>query len=568
MIIGKYRRRKSAPPRLLIAAFIIILAACGNDGRSDDRVASDDPGEENGGQPVETIDSQAALEELRILPAWITTADGVSRTVLRSGAFSVNLDELEIRRDEDADQRGYTPTDALIPLPTPEGPSGSLNPWAFPALIEGKALVPTAPGELACIDLFSGESGRIILPGAGLNAVAYHPDLPGRLILSSGLGNAVAYSLDEMAFVADREYARPVRAAGFVRSDADELPMPVVISDSGWFALLDPESGEQTYRSLDVPGFRDAALSIDGTFVRAAASRLELLRLQSGESGPELVSTGNFPMPWRSISAVAVDGVLLVAASPVSGEQNDTSASVLYAFDPGQKLFSWVLSVPAEVVRIDVISPGRYLLAGRRENLLLSADADGDWTALALPSALPGLLFGGRGASTAQTAGTEAGTAAGTANGEVVPRLVGEDLSTSSEVIGNRAAVARRHSLPAVEQAREYSLLIDRPDADLLAELHVDGAYRYAFEQDDLPLEIPLSAAGQISGIFAVESDRQILITILDRQGSELLSSLDKVSLEPELRYELSRGDYRLRLVDAGGENEEERFVLSHESYP
>jgi hypothetical protein len=134
----------------------------------------------------------------------------------------------------------------------------------------------------------------------------------------------------------------------------------------------------------------------------------------------------------------------------------------------------------------------------------------------------------------------------------------------------------RRYILPENSLSKEFSLSISREamlddgpagEPPVSQRLHSHRDYRYMISAELLPFELNLDLVGRREGRFSVESTRQLLLRIYDEQGNELLSSLDKVSLEPQLDYTLSAGQYLLRIEDAGGEEPENQFLLIHREY-
>jgi hypothetical protein len=511
-------------------------------------------------QAIETRDSRESINELVLLPSWVSVSPQVDRVVTGVDGFSLDVFALEIARDRDADDLGFSPTDTIIPLPHPDSP-GQIPPSGFPALIKGNVFIPDAPGSLRHYDLIRDESIMVSLPGGRLNSVAYDPGVPGTLALASPDGVVGLYRIDEKVIATLIDYTRPVRVLGFssapqpaesadeAEADADEENgdpevLLEILSSSGWFALIDPVGGVELFRSLDLPGFRSAASSGDGYLARSSANLIEIQKILLTEAGEIAIQKdAELRIPWRFVTAMAFDDGKIVGSSP----SFEADSQLLFSLDPLNLRFDWIVDIPFAVDAIALVGEGAYRLDGDGITGLYTTESGGEYRQFTLDG-LSTLILPDEGSGFT---------------------LIGiEDGSDASlQRPDAEYGPSRIYRLPDSEVSKNFSVLAENPSEQFLQDIHRQRHYRISFEHQDLPVEIALDMESRSAGRFTVESERQVLIRILDRNGSEILSSLDKVSLEPELAYELSRGSYRLVLEDAGGETDADFFVLQHELF-
>ncbi len=610
--------------KLILAAAVwtMLLALFSCDGISQNDEQTDDSSQSVTTQDEpELLDPWESIAQLRILPAWFTVSPVQNPIHSKSPGF--RLDTLSgelIRLDNEAARQYATvelPPSLLEPSLPPTGEQMSST-W-YPALIENYLLTPEQPGGITLYDVINRSSRTVYLPGGAINSVSYQPLIPGSLFLSSRFAAVSRISLDGSGRQWTTGYARPVRILGISglnqddseddgrddgrddgqddavegaegegaevededsgRRDEDQQagdtqdtgdsiqPVLILVSDSGWFAIVDPDSGELIDRSLDMPGFRAAALSGDGNLLRSGGGSAEMLRLTREGEILSLVKTS---LPWRSPQSVALNGNLMLGLVPedpspeteedASGTEPVNKASTLiFAVDLLSREVPWTFVLEGGYDRIIPVGGMGYLLESDEHFLFMrlnGSDARRDFPVfLHYPASTPGRsgLF--------------------EISRHIVPRL---DAPGFEEIVGQTLRPELRLALPVNSVSESFALVLGPAQLEAIGRatgadgsdfIHKDRNYRYSVSSEVLPLEIAVNPQVRRRGRFSVESTRQILLRIFDDRGNELLSSLDKVSLEPELDYTLDPGQYVLRLEDAGGEVPEDSFVLLHRNF-
>lgn len=343
------------------------------------------------------------------------------------------------------------------------------------------------------------------------------------------------------------------------------------LGEGGWFSLVDRDTGVEYHRSLGrgkalegVAGSRGIAALISGDGYRSFA----VTQQGTEQFAPEIVSESDINLPLAQTRSMITTGETIVFATrnlTPGNESRDSAPSYVYGYSPATATLHWVRRFSGPVV----VGGGRSGLSERRETLLIAdpstqsvfeVDAsDGQpLSACSLPGDmllahdsqlsefLGGMLhhrnrwYYYRSANSGEDPSYSSLKTTAVTAGEV-PALSRLDVDWSSHNLAIRP----------VDVSGEGDA--GSPDFSGLS-----SEFSLRIRNDSLPLRLPFTPEFPVSGLLRSESRGEILITIEDERGSELLSSLDKVRLQPELRYDLRPGTYWIVLSDAGGVQDKE----------
>ncbi|WP_144083002.1 hypothetical protein [Salinispira pacifica] len=457
-----------------------------------------------------------------------------------------------------------------------------------PALIAGKLLSLSPNGQVFYLNLLSDESGVLNMPAGGVNAFGVLADSEMGVIstvngqaavffLGGENGPAAPLSAPLAAPLWRREYPAAIKYLGAMQlenlfgapGDApgqNESLLLLFLGEGGWFSLVDAHTGREYYRSLGqgkalAGAYRSGrvhALFSDGTYRSFSISQMG-----EEEFAPETVAETEVDLPFPDTrSMIDAGGALVFATDSFStvSEATASEPSYVYGYNPETGSIRWVRSFPGRVL----LSRGRaqsgknsgsLLVAHQVTGTVLELDADEGLplSAYSIPeqispkrpseirTLLEGMLMHKRRRhffhpGTPSSDPSFAVLQNSSVTPGEVPPLSGLDVDWSS------------HDL--ILRAMDVSGEGEADSADFSG---LNSEFSLRIQRDDLPLRLPFTPDFPVSGLLRSESKGEILITIEDERGSELLSSLDKVSLQPELRYDLRPGRYWIVLRDAGG---------------
>lgn len=457
-----------------------------------------------------------------------------------------------------------------------------------PALIAGKLLSLSPNGQIFYVNLLSDESGILNMPAGGVNAFGVLADRE-MGVISTVNGQAAVFSLGGengpaappsaplAAPLWRRDYPAAIKYLGAMQlenpfgapADApgpNESLLLLFLGEGGWFSLVDAYTGREYYRSLGqgkaLAGvFRSG--KIHALFSGGTYRSFSISQMGEEEFAPETVAETEVDLPFPDTRSMIDAGGALVFATDSFSTVSEAAApepNYVYGYNPETSTIRWVRSFPGRVLlsrgrAASGKNPGSLLVAHRLSRTVLELDADEgsplsaysfpDEISAERPSEIRTLLEGmlmhkrrrhffhpGNPSSDPSFAVLQNSPAT---PGEV-PLLSGLDVDWSS------------HDL--ILRAMDVSGEGEADSADFSG---LNSEFSLRIQRDDLPLRLPFTPDFSVSGLLRSESKGEILITIEDERGSELLSSLDKVSLQPELRYDLRPGTYWIVLRDAGG---------------